>query len=236
MPKLAVKQFTSWSFSRWRDYLNCPLQARFKHLDRMKEEPGPALVRGTEIHEEAEKFVKDSPPVLPKSLRLFEEEFTWLLKKKATPEATWAFTKDWTACEWDDWANCWVRIKVDVSWLEDKGKTLHVVDYKTGRYREDKIDGEYGIQMKLYALGGFKQFPKVKRVITSLWFLDEGKIFGGAENHNSCFDRSQETELQEFWGRATYALFKDRDFAPRPGNHCRFCTWAKSKKGPSVYG
>ena len=52
------KMITSWSFSRYSDYQQCPAKAKYKHVLRMKEPPNDAMARGTAIHTMAEDYIK----------------------------------------------------------------------------------------------------------------------------------------------------------------------------------
>lgn len=112
-------QLTSWSYSRYSDWRQCPLKAKLKHIDKIKEPGNAAMERGSKIHEDAERYIKGTAVKLAPELALFKDEFKMLralYKKKALPmvvEDNWAFTATWTETAWNDWVNCWVRIKLD---------------------------------------------------------------------------------------------------------------------------
>ena len=132
-----VKKFTAWSYSRLRDYTECPFKAYLKYLEKIAEPPNPAMNRGSDIHTKAEEYIKGGIARLPKELKLFDSLFKDLcgrFKKKVhgmTVEETWAFTRDWNPTVWNDWAGCALRIKVDVAYPEDNA--LIVTDWKTGK-------------------------------------------------------------------------------------------------------
>lgn len=137
-------------------------------------------------------------------------------------EETWAFTKDWDETTWNDWNNCWVRIKTDVNCLD--GDELYIIDHKTGKKREG-----YGEQMSLYPVGGFLKFPHVKKIHTQLWFLDSGDVV------EQSYDVSELKVLKEGWNKKVEPMMNDTRFAPKPGNGCRWCPYSKSKGGPCKF-
>ncbi len=56
MPRKRIQKITAWSFSRYGDYQKCPLMAKFKAIDKIKEPSNKYLKRGTAIHKEAELY------------------------------------------------------------------------------------------------------------------------------------------------------------------------------------
>lgn len=232
-----ANRITSWSYSRWAQYTECPFKAKLKFIDKLKEPPAPAMDRGNMIHKLAEGFTKGLASVtvnfegkdqtcstkkLPSELSKFAEQFAELKKSKPFVEETWAFTRNWAKTVWNDWQGCWVRIKTDAACVD--GDTLYVIDHKTGKKREGYHD-----QLSLYALGGMLTFPNVKRVNTQLWFLDQG------EDEVAEFDASQLGELKKSWEKKVTPMLNDTRFAPKPGNGCRYCPFSKSKGGPCSF-
>lgn len=77
---IPIKQLTSWSFSRYSDYKQCPLKCKLKHIDKISEPPNPAMARGAAIHNLAEDYIKGKVPKLAPELVLFKDEFSRLRK------------------------------------------------------------------------------------------------------------------------------------------------------------
>lgn len=217
-----VKQLTSWSYSRYSCYVECPAKAKYKFIDKLPEPPALAMERGDKIHKMAEAYTKGWEVRLPKELKLFAEAFKELKKSKPIVEETWAFTKDWNETTWNDWNNCALRIKVDAACVEET--TLYIIDHKTGKKR----DG-YEEQLSLYATGGFLKFPHIKTISTQLWYLDSG------EQVEVTYDAKDAKQLQTGWDKKVKPLLSDTRFKPKPGNACRFCAFSKSKGGPCQY-
>ena len=54
MKEQTVRRITTWSYSRWTTYEDCPARARYKFLDRLPDPSGPGEDRGTALHKAAE--------------------------------------------------------------------------------------------------------------------------------------------------------------------------------------
>lgn len=239
---MATKQITSWSFSRYSDYKTCPLKAKLKHVDRIKEPGSDALNRGAAIHDLAEKYIKGmvKTRAFPMELKAFETEFKALKAQFKKPvngmvvEDNWSFTKDWQETEWDNWAHCWVRIKLDCAHHEDD-ETLIITDWKTGKFRIE-MNEDYVEQLELYALSALLLHPHIEKVKPRLVYLDQGTIYP-EKPEDMCFTRANISALKKKWEKRTKAMMNDKIFAPRPNDKCKWCWYGqsgKSKGGPGL--
>lgn len=222
MPIKAQQKFAAWSYSRYNDYKKCPLQARLKHLDKIVPPAGPALARGTEIHSDAEKFTNGVLKKIPDSLKLFHQEFKVLKKHSLEVESQWAMNNKWSSTGWFD-KDAWCRIVVDAAHAIDKQR-FKVIDYKTGKVYEENKE-----QLSLYALGAFARNPTADVVEAELWYLDQGELV------SQTFERKDQKRLQKYWLKEVTPMLNDTIFAPRPGDHCRYCIHTKAKGGPCKY-
>jgi|ERR1019366_301669 RecB family exonuclease len=222
MPKVKVlpKRIEAWSFSRWRDYEQCPAKAKFKHIDKIKEPGNAAMDRGSAIHKLAEDFAGGKLKSMPLELAKFKVKFTAL--KKLTPqcEQEWAFNREWGRVGWFD-QDCWCRIKVDVTHAKNAEATI--IDHKTGRYKPG--DPSYREQLELYALGGFLIHRKAAKIICKLWFIDSG------DEEILIFERKDLEKLKAKWEDRTKAMLTDTRFAPTPGRYCTYCFHRKANGG-----
>lgn len=232
-PKLVPAQLpklTAWSYTRYADYRRCPMFFAYKHLLRIKEEAGPAMQRGRDIHKEAEAYLtsKRKPRKPPESLRNFADEMDQLRGLKPSVEQQWGFRQDWTPTEWFG-KDVWVRNVLDVCVVYDDG-TADVIDHKTG-----KKYGSNDEQMELFGLSTFKKFQdlKLQRVTTRLWYLD---IDDPKENEVIAeFKASEIPALEKDWAKRVRPMFNDRKFPPRPNDKCRWCFLSKAKGGPCKF-
>jgi len=238
---IPIKQITAWSFSRYSTYKSCPLKAKLAFIDKISEPPNDAMVRGTKIHELAEDYIKGKIRALPPELKLFKDDFKFYktqYKKSISGmvvEDTWSFRKDWTETQWNDWAGCWVRIKLDCAHHEDD-QTLIITDFKTGKYRQQSNE-EYVEQLELYALAALLLHPHIEVAKPRLQYLDEGVTYPPADEDSLVFTRADIPKLKKLWEKRTKAMLSDTTFAPKANNFCRWCWYGQSKKaagGPGL--
>lgn len=228
-----VKMITSWSFSRYSDYRQCPLKAKLKHLDRIQEPPNAAMARGSEVHSRIEQYIKGQLTRLPADLKPVADELKSLkakfkkLSQTMLVEDTWAFTKDWEETAWNDWANCWLRIKLDCAHHADD-TTLVVTDWKTGRFRPE-LNDDYVEQLELYALAALLLHEHIEEVQPRLVYVDHGQVYPEPDKPLS-YTRKDITKLKQLWLRRTKPMLNDKKFAPRPNDKCRWCFYRASNK------
>lgn len=230
---ITIKQITSWSFSRYSDYKQCPLKAKLKHLDKISEPPNPAMARGAAIHELAEKYIKGEIRTMPPELKFFADDFKKFkaqYKKKISGmvvEDNWSFTKDWTETEWNNWTACWVRIKLDCAHHQDE-ETLVVTDWKTGKFRVE-MNEDYVEQLELYALSALLLHDHIQQVKPRLAYLDVGVVYPEA-GQELVFTRADIPKLKKLWEKRTKAMMNDKLFSPRPNDKCKWCFYRSSNK------
>lgn len=230
-PKTARPPVTSWSYSRYADYRECPAKFHFKHVQKVPEPQGPALARGNEIHDALELFVLKKRSKLAEAIRtpmgvLYDQLSA--VRRHAMPEMQAAFDREWRIVPWDDWDRAWCRVMVDLTWLEDGGRTVQLRDYKSGKVNEAK----HAEQLELYAVYGFVKYPEAQQVIALPWYVDHG--LAGAP---ITFDGRRElTRLQRKWEKSVGPLFADRQFKAKPGAQCKWCPFSGRKGGPCKKG
>jgi len=227
--KPAADQITSWSFSRWGVYEECPKKAFFKFIEKIVEPSSPVLERGTAMHEKCELYLKVGGRV-PKELEKIADVLKDYKKRGAIPEAEFAYNREWKPVSWFD-RSAWVRIKADVvipPIVDSEAPTVEVHDFKTGG--EKKLASgdfeDYYTQLELYALAGLLTYPLAQRVKTSLVFIDHGKVV----EHREEFKRGDEKKIMKKWETRTKKMLADKVFKEKPGNACRWCYFRKSNE------
>lgn len=228
-----ISQITAWSFSRYTTYNQCPLKLKLSAIDRIKEPPNDAMTRGSLIHTLAEDHIKGKTKKLPPELKQFSAEFKKLkaLYKK-TPllmavEDNWSFTKDWSETQWNNWTECWVRIKLDCAHHED-GETLIITDWKTGKFRPEEVE-VYIEQLELYALAAMLLYPHINCVKPRLVYLDLGITYPDITDE-LIFTRADVPNLKKLWGKRVKPMMSDKIFAPRPNDKCKWCFYRHGNK------
>lgn len=233
-----IKNVTSWSFSRYSDYKQCPLKFKLKHIDKIKEPPNDAMARGATIHTLAEDYIKGTGQTLPPELKKFEAEFKAFRKQfkklahTMVVEDNWAFTKEWDETTWDDWASCWVRIKLDCAHHESE-TVMVITDWKTGKFRTE-MNEEYTEQLELYALAALLLHPHLTEVKPRLAYIDHGVIYP-PQDQPLIYTPSDIGRLKQVWAKRTKAMMNDKKFAPKPNDKCRWCFFSASQNGPCKY-
>ncbi len=131
-----------------------------------------------------------------------------------------------------DWANCWVRIKLDIAWQSDIVDDVLVIrDWKTGKFRPDQQD-MYIEQLELYALAGLLLHKHIEKVVPSLGYLDLGRVYPDEDQGEEeiVFYRKDIPMLIKLWAKRTKAMLNDTKFAPRPNKWCYNCHYRKANK------
>lgn len=222
-------KITSWSFSRYITYVQCPLKAKLKFIDKLKEPGSPAMDRGDAIHKMAEAYIKGTLAKLPPELSNFRIEFSMLrkqYKKKINGmvvEDTWAFTKAWDETQWNDWIGCWVRIKLDLAHHETP-EAMVITDWKTGKFREEDTQ-DYEEQLELYALAALLLHEHVTEVYPRLGYTDQGFFWPDVPKK---FTRADIEPLKKLWAKRTKKMLTDTTFAPKPNSKCKWCHFRKA--------
>ncbi len=259
-PKAAItafiKKITSWSFSRWNVYDQCPAKAKYQFIDKLPQPPSKNLERGTLIHKQAECFIKGQPApmltdpiprltmggdwvdvkkvkfhklgVLPPELKSFEEYFQFLARRYKNKLSAMAVETTWAFRA--DWSH--------TTFDDWKGCVLRVkVDCA---YEEDGIlyiddwkSGKYNADLA-------EEYKKALQLYTLggfMWYPHIKKIrprlrytdMGASwpeEGEILEYDRADIPKLKELWLKRTRPMLNDIQFAPKPNSKCRFCPFS----------
>jgi len=155
-----------WSFSKIKDYDQCPKQYYHKHI--LKEIPfkqTEATLYGTAFHTVAEDFIGKDIPV-PAKFSFAEKLLTSLKNKKGVKlcEIKLGLTKNLEDCDFYA-KDVWFRGVADLVIMD--GDTATVVDYKTSKSAKYADKG----QLELMALALFARYPQLKKIRAGLLFV-----------------------------------------------------------------
>lgn len=240
---MVKNKLTSWSWSRYYDYITCPLKCKLAHIDKIREPKNDAMARGGKLHDDIRDYIKGTKKSL-KEWGFTKPVITWFdVAKKAMKlkslqpviEEDWAFTADWTQTQWNDWNGCVVRVKLDAGVFEDKGETLIITDWKSGKFRIEESTFLME-QLELQALAALVLYPQVAKVRTQLAFVDQGLTYPPVDEP-LIFTQADVKKLKQTWAKRTKAMLNDTKFAPRPNQKCRWCFYGQSGKvkgGPGL--
>jgi CRISPR/Cas system-associated exonuclease Cas4 (RecB family) len=221
---------TAWSYSRWETYETCPLMAKYKFVVKLPTEESPAMQRGKRAHTDIAAYLRcDIPLENPYSTApligwtYFGALLNELRALEPLVEQEWGFTSKWAPTGWFG-KDTWFRSVLDAAVVYDDG-SADVVDMKTGKRKP-----EHARQAELYAVSIMVRYPAVQRVTSRFWYLDTG------DEAVYRFARSNLAELIAKWTAKVKPLLTDTLMVPRPGRHCNWCDFSKSKGGPCKYG
>jgi RecB family exonuclease len=222
------ERIPTWSYSALSTFEKCPFRSFLQKIKKIQEPQHPAAKRGTDIHDQAERYVRGEIE-FPKSLKKFTDSFENLRelfdKGQVELEGDWGFTQDWEICEWRA-EDVWARIKLDAMVRMDD-TSARVIDYKTGRKFGNEI--AHGQQALLYAIASFIRYPELEFIRTELWYLDHAAV---AEQ---TYTRAQAMLFYPRWVERATIMTTATDFPPKPSKQaCRWCSYRTS--GDCDYG
>jgi hypothetical protein len=247
VPKGRFAQLTSWSYSVYVKWLECPFSVCLDKIMRVRitEPDNPNFVKGNRSHEIADTYISGvgkKRPALVDTIKMpgpdkvvikvdmtaVEARLVDLRAKKARTEQEWAFTKAWDPTGWFD-KDAWLRIKTDACADMTDPPTVDIVDWKTGRqYPEHKQ------QRSLYALGGLRLVQigalaggSKKVELTAAHIYTDTGITATEK-----FGMKNLEPLKREWLTRIREMMADTVYPTRTGRHCGWCKYAKSKGGP----
>lgn len=158
---------TKHSYSGIKAFENCPRQYHDTKVVKLypREETVQTLY-GTQLHEQAELFLRDSRPLDP-SFMFMKPVMDSLaaMPGRRFCEYEMALTEKLQPCDFGG-DTYWVRGIADLVIVDDENLTARVFDYKSGSNKYPDTD-----QLMLMALMIFKHFPHIRRVTGGLLFV-----------------------------------------------------------------
>jgi RecB family exonuclease len=223
---------TAWSYSRLTTWEECPLKCKLKNIDKIQEPDGPAKGRGIAIEGEVMDYIFGRAKTLPESCARFPEELAALRKisNRLVIKKKLAFTREWKLCDYFG-SDAWLRIEMDLFWEElipgqKKHWRVRVVDIKTGKIYEDKVD-----QVELYNLCALlldepddfvTHSPQT--AFSELYYLDQG------ETRDRAMVASDVAKAKSYWENRAVRMLADTAFQPTPSYRCKWCFFRKANK------
>jgi hypothetical protein len=216
---------TAWSYSRYETWARCPLQFKFKFVDKLKEAGSPAMDRGSVIHLSAAHFCTGQADAIDPAFMQHKQILKLAEEIRAHPsedkdiEQQWGYTATFAPTGWFG-GDTWFRSILDAGVVYED-MHYEAVDWKTGKRYGSNDD-----QVETQALAVMKRNPMVVHVTTRLAYVDSGdQVF--AE-----FPATHMEKIAAKWQKKVTPMFADEIYAPRPNDKCRFCTWRRSGDSP----
>lgn len=208
-----MKTSTTWSYSQYSTWAQCPHKAKLQYIDRIPVEPSDAMKRGSAIHKEIEQYLTQRTEV-PSSAFLIDKQVRHAARQDPEVEVTWGFDRAWNPCD-PFGPDRWLKVILDVHYIT-RNTEATVIDWKTGKVRPEN----HAPQMGLYALASMLKHRGVKKVTTKLVYVDFGV------SHTTVFTRSEVGEMRAQWDRVVGMMERDTIFPKKPNYLCKWCPFS----------
>lgn len=210
-----------WSYTRLSSYEKCAFAYKMKYIEKLADPPGKAAQRGTDIHENVERFLKGQQDELPPTLhhRSFIEAFP----THTVSEGAIYFNDKWEVLpsKDDHWLVC--VLDIVIPYTEDK--EVDVWDIKSGKPYESHYD-----QLMLYGLSALVKYG-AEKANTGMIYVDQA----GALPSTRTWLAEQVPSLKQHYEERVERMSSDTTLAPNPGKHCSWCNYSKKKGGPCAF-
>ena len=156
-----------WSYSGLHAFEGCA--RKYHECNVLKTYPREETEQtryGTQLHEQAELFIRDGRP-LDAAFKFLQPVVDKLaaMPGRKLPELEMALRHDLTVCDFKA-EDYWVRGIADLVIVDDENLTARCFDYKSGSDKYPDTD-----QLTLMSLMIFKHFPHIREVTSGLLFV-----------------------------------------------------------------
>lgn len=210
--KIGNRTFT-WSYSSYALFETCPKQYYHVRIAKDVSDKTARNQEGEDEHKVIEKFFLYGNPLTSKLAHIQPV----LSKLEAAPglrgiEQQLCLNEQYQPTEYRDWANGWLRGKLDFT-LTANG-VMTYIDWKTGKYRESDD------QLLLASLMIFQTYPDVHTVNGALFFLYHDRTYRLTVKRDRAL-----AGWNHFLPtvRAMIKAEQEMNFPPRQGPLCAYC-------------
>lgn len=216
--------------TKLQTYEACPRRAKFAYLDKIAvpEDPSSPALRGTQIHEQIEAYIRGTSDLLPVHDK-FKDYFGELRTAyEARPsivqmEELWAFDAAWQPVPGDAWDQHAFRAKLDYYDQPDEHAAL-VYDWKTGQKDANVV--KHIDQLLSYAISAMLRTPTLAQVHTACIYVDLG------ETLQKTFEYTPTMQRFEAYRERVAKMQHDTEFFPKPSKtHCTWCPYKTGLQG-----
>ncbi len=240
--------YAPYSYSKLNLFLTCPAAFKLRYIDKVPSVKSPALIVGDLAHRAVAEYIRYLAAteqqtdqhrwaeIAEAHLRLagqyrkeLEEclsRFEFVLPPLNTGiwvEGEFAIRENLSLTPFDNkTGDAWFRGKVDFLYFTDY--VAVVTDWKTNRYVPNQAHIEKDLQTRCYAMFAFFLKPEIEEAVVQLHYLRASKVLKARVTRQEVID----TVLP--WIRETVSLLeREREWAPKPGNHCSWCEYVEKK-------
>jgi hypothetical protein len=230
-------QYIPYSFSKIATFYQCPQKFKLRYKDKIFiKSDNIALEKGSYIHHCIENNIMDNE-ITPFKFRLSSEEnikeynnivrtfFNSDLYKsyknlpnKKVEEGFSLSIIDKKIIPGSYKKDSLVRGYIDFMSLAEDGKSLLIVDWKTGKFKEDINQ----LQVQIYALWAFYTFPEVYTIDTTFCFVEHSKMV------NKQFTRDDINDIKKNVLSHILGIEKAQEFKKNVSALCDYCEFKQN--------
>ena len=218
---------TTWSYSRWDTWRQCPLKYKLTHLDKLDKEQSPAMIRGNRLHISLAHYIEGKQAEMPVEVKDPAHRDLYAAMR-AFPnkmvEQQWGFTEKWKATGWFG-KDTWFRAILDVALFYEDDE-VEAIDHKSGKRYGSNDD-----QMELFGFSVMCRVPSAKNVVTRLIYFDQPGLQIIHE-----FPVKDREKLAAKWAELARPMLADRAWPARPNDKCGWCPFGRDKGGQCIHG
>jgi len=210
------------SYSRFEAFDACRFRFKLSVIDKIKQKPSFIMQKGIDLHQKLEYAIKGGVASLPDEFKMILPAIEVAIEQEAEAEVDLSITKRFEPTTFNDWNGVWIRGRADV--IYGVGKSLVIVDYKSGNYYDKHID-----QMAMMAMLAFCHYD-TNRIDTQVW---SGKV--GVVSTGSYTRRKDFIKLKNKWLAKYNEVARAKKFDKNP-QACKYCPYHVSNDGPCKGG
>jgi CRISPR/Cas system-associated exonuclease Cas4 (RecB family) len=216
-----------YSYSSIATFKQCPAKFKFNYIDRVEvDEPprGPALERGTKIHDSVEAYFNGESEYLHPDIHANYGQFMHSIRESGDPvrpEFKWGITWEFEPCYYDA-PDCMIHGFIDLLVLDaDPPKEITNYEWKTGK----KYPDSHRHQAWIYATAMMCHYPDAEVVKSYITYFDQND-YDFVEYH-----RGMMGEYKPMLRREIGNIADEKIYPPMPSFRCRWCKFSRIHNG-----
>lgn len=212
-----MARLIAWSYSRLSDFEQCPFMFYHKHITKQfkVDWDAPHIINGRNVHKMFEDAIRKGTG-LSESYRAFNHLIIALRAKAAIAEKEFTWDAQGRMVSWFD-KNAYFRQKLDVICSDVRPTSAIIIDWKTGKVRDQETD-----QLRLYGGVLMKAQPELQEVYTAYVWLDHPDVPPTIQGYN----RSEYQDIWESFEERADAIQRANqsgNWPKKPGFQCPWC-------------
>ncbi len=216
-PVTTLGPLKTWSFSGLKSFEECALRRYLEKVKGHRQDSGPAANRGSQYHDQIEKYIKHEIETLPKMgdvpKKYIQKARDTYHNGLITVEQNWYINMDWATTTKDDF---WAVFIIDYFKRESETSAT-ITDWKTGKSRNNEM--KHAEQLMLYAISALARFPELEYIHVGACYIDENCI-----KLERGYSREQLEPMKQQFTKRAMAMTTCTNFIPYPSKfNCKWC-------------